>query len=129
MALKTLQQVESLDKEEKSLKRAVKESEEKLVEQTREKIHNLTPDEIIHLLDLQWIRPISTQLAQLPVNLLESLIRQLQDLNEKYAETLDDVEQGIQQTEHELIQMLGELTGPEMDLKGIEELKKLLGGK
>ena len=129
MALKTLQQVESLDKEEKSLKRAVKESEEKLVEQTREKIHNLTPDEIIHLLDLQWIRPISTQLAQLPVNLLESLIRKLQDLNEKYAETLDDVEQGIQQTEHELIQMLGELTGPEMDLKGIEELKKLLGGK
>lgn len=129
MALKTLQQVESLDKEEKSLKRAVKESEEKLVEQTRKKIHNLTPDEIIHLLDLQWIRPISTQLAQLPVNLLESLIRKLQDLNEKYAETLDDVEQGIQQTEHELIQMLGELTGPEMDLKGIEELKKLLGGK
>lgn len=129
MALKTLQQVESLDKEEKSLKRAVKESEEKLVEQTREKIHNLTPDEIIHLLDLQWIRPISTQLAQLPVNLLESLIRKLQDLNEKYAETLDDVEQSIQQTEHELIQMLGELTGPEMDLKGIEELKKLLGGK
>ncbi len=47
----------------------------------------------------------------------------------KYAETLDDVEQGIQQTEHELIQMLGELTGPEMDLKGIAELKKLLGGK
>ncbi|WP_416182141.1 type I restriction-modification system subunit M [Acidaminococcus timonensis] len=129
MALKTLQQVESLDKEEKSLKRAVKESEEKLVEQTREKIHNLTPDEIIHLLDLQWIRPISTQLAQLPVTLLESLIHKLQDLNEKYAETLDDVEQGIQQTEHELIQMLGELTGPEMDLKGIEELKKLLGGK
>ena len=129
MALKTLQQVESLDKEEKSLKRAVKESEEKLVEQTREKIHNLTPDEIIHLLDLQWIRPISTQLAQLPVTLLESLIHKLQDLNEKYAETLDDVEQGIQQTEHELIQMLGELTGPEMDLKGIAELKKLLGGK
>ncbi len=83
MALKTLQQVESLDKEEKSLKRAVKESEEKLVEQTREKIHNLTPDEIIHLLDLQWIRPISTQLAQLPVTLLESLIHKLQDLNEK----------------------------------------------
>ena len=129
VVLETLQQVEKLDKEEKSLKRAVKEGEEKLVELTREKIQNLTPEEIRHLLDLQWIQPISVQLAQMPVNLLETLIRQLQELNKKYDETLDDVEQGIQQTEQELNQMLGELTGPEMDLKGIAELQKLLGGE
>lgn len=129
VVLETLQQVEKLDKEEKSLKRAVKEGEEKLVELTREKIQNLIPEEICHLLDLQWIQPISIQLAQMPVNLLETLIRQLQELNKKYDETLDDLEQGIQQTEQELNQMLGELTGPEMDLKGIAELQKLLGGE
>ena len=129
VVLETLQQVEKLDKEEKSLKRAVKEGEEKLVELTREKIQNLIPEEICHLLDLQWIQPISIQLAQMPVNLLETLIRQLQELNKKYDETLDDLEQGIQQTEQELNQMLGELTGPEMDLKGIAELQKLWGGE
>lgn len=127
--LTVLQQVESLDKEEKSLKRAVKEGEEKLVELTREKIQSLTPEEIRQLLDLQWIRPIADQLAQMPVALLDTLIRKLQDLSKKYAETMDDVEQDIQQTEQELNRMLGELTGPEMDLKGIAELQKLLGGK
>ena len=127
--LKTLWQVENLSREEKGLKRAVKESEEKLVELTREKIQSLTPEEIRHLLDLQWIHPISAQLAQMPVDMLETLIRKLQELSQKYAETLDDVEQDIQQTEQELTQMLGELIGPEMDLKGIAELQKLLGGK
>ena len=127
--LKTLWQVENLSREEKGLKRAVKESEEKLVDLTREKIQSLTPEEIRHLLDLQWIHPISAQLAQMPVDMLETLIRKLQDLSQKYAETLDDVEQDIQQTEQELTQMLGELIGPEMDLKGIAELQKLLGGK
>ena len=78
---------------------------------------------------MQWIRPIADQLAQMPVALLDTLIRKLQDLSKKYAETMDDVEQDIQQTEQELNRMLGELTGPEMDLKGIAELQKLLGGK
>ena len=65
----------------------------------------------------------------MPGALLDTLIRKLQDLGKKYAETMDDVEQDIQQTEQELNQMLGDLTGPEMDLKGITELQKLLGGK
>ena len=42
---------------------------------------------------------------------------------------LSDIEQQIKETEKQLNDMLDELTGNEFDMKGIHELKKLLGGE
>ena len=53
----------------------------------------------------------------------------IETLVNKYADTFEDLEKEIQDTQDELSKMLGELTGSEADLAGIRELQKLLSGR
>ena len=59
------------------------------------------------------------------MNLLQSSKRYAK----KYETTCAEIEDQIRETEQELNNMLDELTGNEFDIKGIAELKKLLGGE
>lgn len=127
--LDILQQVETLNKEEKQLKSQVKNEQAQLVEDTRKRVEALTPDEVRQLLVAKWITPLTEEMQQLPETLLDGLIKQLEALEKKYETTLEDVESQIQDTEKSLCQMLGDLTGSDTDMAGVRELQKLLGGK
>ena len=48
---------------------------------------------------------------------------------EKYDDTLEDIENEIQETERNLANMLSKLTGDEFDMAGIRQLQKMLGGE
>ena len=50
-------------------------------------------------------------------------------LGEKYLTTYSDIDSQIQEAEASLAAMLGELTGNEFDLAGLNELRSLLGGE
>lgn len=50
-------------------------------------------------------------------------------LTEKYDDTLEDIENEIQETERNLANMLSKLTGDEFDMAGIRQLQKMLGGE
>ena len=50
-------------------------------------------------------------------------------LSKKYETTFAEVDHQISETESSLANLLGELTGNEFDMQGINELKKLLGGE
>ena len=60
------------------------------------------------------------------VNQLNDLVKAL---GEKYLTTYSDIDSQIQEAEASLAAMLGELTGNEFDLAGLNELRSLLGGE
>ena len=65
------------------------------------------------------------------VDLLQNpaLVSKLEKLAAKYSTTLPDVEDQILETEKDLSEMLDLLTGDEFDMRGVAELKKMLGGE
>ena len=127
--LTILKNVNALFTEEKTLKKQIKEESEALHIQTKKTIEQLTDEEAIQLIKQKWIDPIIKSLAGLPDSLIHEFISKLEALCKKYEMTLSDIEQQIKETEKQLNDMLDELTGNEFDMKGIQELKKLLGGE
>ena len=91
-------------------------------------IENLDQDQVNELLKDKWTQPIMDGILDLPKDMVSGFADKVKALAEKYDTTLIDLENQIQETEKELIGYLDQLTGSEMDMKGIEELKKLLGG-
>lgn len=127
--LAILKNVNALFTEEKTLKKQIKEESEALHIQTKKTIEQLTDEEAIQLIKQKWIDPISKSLAGLPDSLIHEFVSKLETLCKKYETTLSDIEQQIKETEKQLNDMIDELTGNEFDMKGIHELKKLLGGE
>ncbi len=118
----------ALNDREKSLKKNLKEKSTELHLKTKDTIESLSEDQISDLLEEKWICPLVDSLTKLPDNMIIDFVKKLESLANKYKETFAAVETQIEDTEKELSSMLDELTGNEFDMKGIEELKKLLGG-
>lgn len=115
------------NEEEKELKKNIKEKNDTLHLATKEKIESLSDDEINMLLFEKWINPLCVNLAQIPDSLISDFAKRIDQLSKKYSITFEEVEKEINSTEKELSNLLNELTGNEFDMKGIEELKGLLG--
>lgn len=115
--------------EEKSLKKTNKEARAALEETTKEAIEGLTAAQCDDLLAAKWIEPLQAELLALPETVLSDFIAKIAALNAKYATTYSDVCSQIDEAEHQLAGMLGQLTGDEYDMAGIAELRKLLGGE
>ena len=124
-----LTKAEALSKEEKGLKSDVKKETEALHLKTKDVIESLDDDQVRTLLQKKWIRPICDGIDALPETLLSDFAKQVQALADKYADTLEDIENEIQETEKSLSAMLSELTGDEFDMAGIRQLQKMLGGE
>lgn len=127
--LRILKDVDALFTEEKTLKKKVKEDAAALHERTKSVIEQLTDDEVRDLLHRKWILPLMENLNSLPDAVLDDFVKRLDAVCRKYETTFEDVESQIASTEKELLGMLDDLQGNEFDMKGIEELKKLLGGE
>jgi type I restriction enzyme M protein len=64
----------------------------------------------------------------MPSAVINQLTTQVQNLADKYAVTYSQVASDIKDTEQELAEMMGELTGNEFDQQGLNELTNLLKG-
>lgn len=124
----TLQLVISLQEDEKSLRKLVKEKEAQLLSLSKTTIENLTDDQVNELLQEKWINPLINELSDLPNQVINRLITCITSLSHKYSNTLKNIEQQIHETEKQLAAMMDELTGNEFDMKGIKELQSLLLG-
>ena len=125
---KRIIKVDDLITEEKSLKKEIKTAEDKLVEHTIEAIENLTDSQVEMLLHEKWIRVLEDKIFAMPENIVSELVDKIKSLSEKYAVTYAHIEEEIAVVETSLSEMIDALTGSEYDMKGLEELKKLLGG-
>lgn len=124
-----LKKADAFITEEKSVRKAIKDETARLHLATKEKIEGLSDDEILTLLRLKWIRPLSQNIAKLPQTVVDNFIARLESLCHKYETTFSEIERQIKDTEQTLMQMLDELQGSEFDLKGLEAFKSLLGGE
>lgn len=127
--LSILKDVDALFAEEKTLKKQVKDDSAALHQRTKGMIERLTDEEVRDLLHRKWILPLMENLNSLPDAVLDDFVKQLDAVCKKYETTFEDVESQIASTEHELLGLLNDLQGNEFDMKGIAELKKLLGGE
>lgn len=126
--LAVLKKADALINEEKTLKKQIKEESAALHILTKKTIENLTDDGVIELLKLKWTAPLVQSLGGLPETMLTGFAAKLETLCKKYETTLADIERQIEDEERALTGMLGELCGNEFDMKGITELRLLLGG-
>ena len=124
-----LEQYGNLSKEEKEIKKEIKELTSRLLIQTKETIEKLSDEQEEKLLSEKWIKPLISDLHNLPEQIVADLVKKVQSLADKHSTTLHDIEEEIEETERELIRMTDELTGNEFDMMGLASLKALLGGE
>ena len=123
-----LEQYGNLSKEEKEIKKEIKELTSRLLIQTKETIEKLSDEQEEKLLSEKWIKPLISDLHNLPEQIVADLVKKVQSLADKYSTTLHDIEEEIEETERELIRMTDELTGNEFDMMGLASLKARGGG-
>lgn len=124
-----LEEVMKLNNEEKRLKSAIKRESALIEEKSKETIENLTDEQVMELLRDKWVEPIIENLLQLPDSIVSEFSSKLDSIVKKYGTTLSDIETQIEETEKSLSLMIDDLVGNEFDMRGLNEFKKLLGGK
>jgi type I restriction enzyme M protein len=127
--LEILKKADDLLTEEKSVKKQVKYDTAKLHIKTKETIEALTDDVARELIKNKWITPLVQHIGKLPQTSINDFVTKLDDLCRKYDNTFSDVETQIKDTEESLAELIDQLTGNDFDMKGLAELKTLLGGK
>ena len=115
--------------EQAELKADIKEKAAELHLKTKTTIEGLSIDQVNNLLKLKWITPLCSELAAMPSVVITQLTTKVQALADKYAVTYSQVANDIKTTEHELADIMGELTGNEFDRQGLTELTSLLKGE
>lgn len=115
--------------EEKTLKKDIKEEADALHTLTKKTIETLTGGQVKDLLERKWISPLVNALYSLPANCITTLIQKVNYLAGKYSTTLQHVSNQLQDTEQALAKMMGELTGSEHDMEGLNAWQKLLESK
>ncbi|WAM01786.1 hypothetical protein ONA02_03770 [Mycoplasmopsis felis] len=102
--------------------KSVKNKEKELNQNSYEKYLSLNELEFIDLLINKWTSGFKNQSNELGINIIEDYISKLEHLQEKYNETLFDINQNISNSQNELSNMFSELTGDETDVLAINEL-------
>lgn len=127
--LEILKKVSELNKEEKVIKKEIKNKREDLHLRTKYFIEHLEDNQVLELLHEKWITPFVEQLMILPSKYISNFLSKLIYLENKYKTTFDSLYKEINIAENNLSVLLDSLSGSEFDQLGIDELKKLLGGK
>lgn len=121
--------VYKLQEEAKNINKQIKSKKEILLGKTKTAIESLSINDAMDLLEHKWINPIVKALNSLPDLVIKKLIRFIMKLSKKYSDTLISLDTQIEDSEKELSIMLDDLTADEFDMKALNEIKKLLGGK
>ena len=109
--------------DEKKAKNAqIKKDKLALEKKTIETIEGLDMRGIKQFLELKWIVPITSAIEALPDAVIQTLADSITSLNKKYAVTYNDIEQGIVESEQNLAALIGQLSGDEFALKGLDAL-------
>ena len=97
-----------------------------LLKKTKETIQDLTVEQINELLEIKWIRPITTAINALPSEALQELHDAVVALKDKYATTYSDIEQSINESGDTLAGLIDQLTGDDATLLGLQRFKNSL---
>lgn len=119
-----LKAIVALWDEQSAKKKQIAKEKLALEKKTIETIEGLDMKGINRFLELKWILPITSAIDALPDAIVQTLADSITSLNDKYAVTYNDIEQGIAESEQNLAELIGQLTGDEFAIKGLEALIK-----
>ena len=119
-----LKTIVALLDEKKAKNAQVKKDLMALETKTIETIEGLDMRGIKQFLELKWILPVTSAIEALPDAVIQTLADAIAALGEKYAVTYNDIERGIAESEQNLATLIGQLTGDEFAIKGLEALIK-----
>lgn len=119
-----LKSIVALWDEQAKAKKNVKKLLEELEKKTIKTIESLDMKGVQQFLELKWIVPITSAIEALPDAIVTKLADTITGLNEKYAVTYNDIEQGIEESEQNLATLISQLTGDEFAIKGLSNLIK-----
>ena len=119
-----LKAIVALWDEKKTKNAQVKKDKLTLEKKTIETIEGLDMRGIKQFLELKWILPITSAIEALPDAIVQKLADAIKALGEKYAITYNDIERDIAESEQNLAALIGQLTGDEFAIKGLEALIK-----
>lgn len=119
-----LKAIVALWDEQSAKKKQVAKEKQALEKKTIETIESLDMKGINMFLELKWIQPITSAIEALPDAIVQTLADCITSLNDKYAVTYNDIEQGIVESERNLAELIGQLTGDEFAIAGLSNLVK-----
>lgn len=125
---KKIIEVGNLFDEQKRLNKDIKDSNNNIEVMAQKEIENLTYDDVCNLLDKKWIEPIVNGIDKLIDDIIINFAKNIEKLSSKYEQTLKDIDEDISKSESKLSNMIGELTGSEYDMKGLEDFRALFNG-
>src|SRR5699024_5483166 len=106
---KILTNVETLLNERPTLNRDVKKLEKELKEMTEDRIETLTDEEIDTLMYEKWFGSVISQVNRLLENTLTEELAIIEQLQDRYADTLTSLEEESNRLEKELEEMMEQL--------------------
>ena len=104
-----LKKVDDLTKEKSAVNKEIKAKELELKELIAERILQLTDEEVDQLLYKKWFGSVIEKIRELVQSPLKAEISVLEELNNRYSETLDSLDDEIAKLEKELEAMMKEL--------------------
>lgn len=116
---------EAMEKE-KDLVKSIKQIKEDLDVKAKDKLIDLTDDEVKILLEDKWVNSIINGMEQVCSNTISDFIKKLDSLRSKYSNPLSDIDTEIAEINKELCGLMSELTGPDPDMHAIGLLMGLL---
>lgn len=111
-----------------NVKKALKEAKDQLEKETIATINGLTDEQIDEVLTHKWITALIDDLVTMPTLALNRLAARVQELHDKYAVSLTELDGTIHTTERELGELIGSLTGSDADMQAVATLQSVLGG-
>lgn len=108
-AYEILKKVERLLKDRTALNRSIKEEENALNEAVEDRIEQLTKEEIDRIMFDKWFGHLAAHMKALIEQPLKKELEQLRALQERYAETLESIDEESKRLEAEFEAMLAEL--------------------
>lgn len=125
----TLNEVLNAFADNRQMKKKIKNTETELLACIKEKIETLTDDEIDMLLKEKWITPIRDGLLAQAEQSLNTLIKGITVITDKYCETLSDIQTDMNLTSGNLSDMLEKLRGSDVDKKAVSVFQNNLANK
>lgn len=122
-----LKKIVKLWEEQKSNNNQIKETKQALIDKTVEAIENLSDEDISLFLYKKWIDPIIKGIDETLAEVLSTFETKVLALGKKYAVSYKQLNEDLEKSQKELYGLIGELTGDEFAILGLNEL--INGGK
>ena len=117
-----LKKIVKLWEEQKNKNKQIKEAKQALIDKTVEAIENLSDEDISLFLHKKWIDPIIKGIDETLTEVLSAFETKVLTLGKKYAISYKQLNEDLVKSQKELSDLIGELTGDEFTLLGLNEL-------